>query len=467
MPLLSPGIADLWLVDPASPESTQAQIELATAILDNMHRRYVVERAKLMLGVDRAANCGPVDLTRNSLIVGVSRLNRASEIPPLIQPMGESLAEFCGDLSAVPMIQRYARLGGRPAPTSLVAAAREVTRYYLGVGVAALLVGYSTRSQRITFQAIAPDTLGLAFNSDDPSEPTTIRHRRYRMVDWQERITADVYDLTDLDRPSFVVEDSPGHVNKDLTRAALGKDFASGWPAAWRDSTGRPVHRIPVIGHPQRVWLTMGACETTINVAIHRTAWGAGSLDAGFPSRHVRGLRLSAASVDSRTGTSSAQSGPEVVHRWVDDDPEKPGTYWQWGPGFDPEAHGRAVRDYETTGLTATGLPVSFESIGGDPNEHEARAIETALRQTYPEVRRLYAQALRIAACQLNRIRPTGYVEQPESYPAVLLREEIAEYEQIAKEQAEAQAAAAASRTEPADESTDDPSSVTDPDPTA
>ena len=94
MPLLSPGIADLWLVDPASPESTQAQIELATAILDNMHRRYVAERAKLMLGADRADNCGPVDLTRNSLIVGVSRLNRASEIPPLIQPMGESLAEF-------------------------------------------------------------------------------------------------------------------------------------------------------------------------------------------------------------------------------------------------------------------------------------------------------------------------------------------------------------------------------------
>jgi hypothetical protein len=439
MPAYAVNIARMlpWMSIEDSPQMRAQQIRNAVLIVDNKHRSIVQERARLMLGADRAANVGPVDLTRNSLIVGVSRLNRAHEIPALIQDLSDSAATFCGDLSAVATIDRYRRLGGRPAPTPLIEAARETTRYQLAAGYAGLLVNYNQRRQRATFAAIAPDMLEPHYYGDDPADPTVIRHFRTRTVDGKDTVVADVYDLTDLERPAFRVEHLDGRPLPDLTRMALGKDAASGWPASWRDATGQPFHRIQIIGHPERVWRTFGATETTINVSIHRTSWGAASIDSGYPSRHVIGLVLHGTSTDSRTGQQGAASGPEVIHKWYHEDPTLPGSQFQWGPGFDPEAYGRAVNTYELTGLSATGLPVSFESLGGDPSEHEARAVEIALKQTYPEIRALYAGAIRAAVCQLNRIKPMGYEEQPEDLPGVMLREEIAEYEGIAKERAE------------------------------
>lgn len=398
------------------------QVALAVRILDGAHWQDVRDRAVAELG-DRANQLGPLDMTRNTLRSYVQRVNRAHEAPsPFVDDLGEPLAVLMGDQSARTTVERYGTAGGRPMPSPQVQASREAMYYRIGAGYAGVLLGWSERAQQVYLEVVKPDALDLTYASHDPLEPTVVRHNRLR--EWRDLGLVpmdDVYDLTDLDAPTYRVEYQGG----DVTAEVLGQTYI-GDDYGWRFEDGRPYHRLVTVGDPHHPYATAQLVEATLSTCVLWTHWHAGVRDAGHPQRNVRGLTLLGMDTDADTGGAGYQTGPETVLQWTDLDPDRPGTHWQDGPGFDPEAIGRAIRDWELTAMSSLGLPVGFESTGGEPLEHERRALDALVARTYPDARRLDSEILRRAAALVNRhdLAPATVSETPYG---CLYRDEVAE----------------------------------------
>jgi len=397
------------------------QVELAVRILDGAHFEDVLSRAKAELG-NRALQLGPLDMTRNTLLGYVRRINRAHDAPvPLVDGLSAELAALLGDQSARTTVQLYGEAGGRPMPSTLISAAREAYKYRLGAGYAGLLIGYSERARQVYLEVVKPDALHLEYHSHDPMEPTVIRHERVRTMDGRQELAVDVYDLSDLDAPSFRTE-----VNgKDVTEELYGQTFEADdyW---WRYSDGTPFHRLVVVGDTRHPYATDPLVQTTLSVCTLYTHWLSGIRDAGHPQRNVRGLALVGLDSESEGGQNGIQTGPETILQWVDVDPDRPGSHWQDSPAADMEAVGRAIRDYELTAMAGLGLPVGFERTGGEPLAYEQQAIDSLIAKTYPELRRLDSEVLRRVAAMSNRADLVG-VELNEDPYGVLFRAEVSD----------------------------------------
>jgi len=376
----------------------EQQVELVVRILDGAHFEDVRTRARAELG-SRADMLGPLDMTRNTLSAYVRRINRAHESPvPLVDGLAPELAALLGDQSASTTVDLYSQAGGRPMPTTLVEAATECMRYRLGAGFAGVLLGYSERARSVYLEVVKPDNLELLYASHDPMEPTIIRHRRIREIEGRREEAVDVYDLTDLDNPVYRVEVA----GEDRTAEILGQTF-TGDDYWWRYSDGTPFHRLVVAGDTRHPYATNQLVEATLATCVLWTHWHAGVRDAGHPQRNVRGLTLAGMDTEADTGAAGFQTGPETVLQWVDIDPDRPGNHWQDGPGFDPERIGKAIRDWELTAMSSLGLPVGYEATGGEPLEHERRALDALIGRTYPDARRLDSEILRRTAAMANR----------------------------------------------------------------
>lgn len=397
------------------------QVELAVRILDGGHFEDVLDRAKAELG-NRATMLGPLDMTRNTLLGYVRRVNRAHDTPvPLVDGLSAELATLLGDESARTTVDLYSEAGGRPMPSTLISAAREAYKYRLGAGYAGLLIGYSERAREVYLEVVKPDALHLEYHSHDPMEPTVIRHERVRIVDGRQELAVDVYDLTDLDAPSFRTEINGQDVTADLHGQTFeGDDY---W---WRYSDGTPFHRLVVVGDTRHPYATDPLVQTTLSVCTLYTHWLAGIRDAGHPQRNVRGLALVGMDSDADSGQSGFQTGPETILQWVDVDPDRPGSHWQDSPAADMEAVGRAIRDYELTAMSGLGLPVGFEKTGGEPLAYEQQALNSLIAKTYPELRRLDSEVLRRVAAMSNRADLVG-VELNEDPYGVLFRGEVSD----------------------------------------
>lgn len=397
------------------------QVALAVRILDNRHFDDVRSRAEAELG-ERGTTLGPLDMSRNVLGSYVDRIDRAYVSPPLVTGgLDAELAAFVGDHSSAVTVERYATVQGRPLPTEQVQASARALRYRLGAGYAGVLLGLDRRRNRLALEVIPPDDLRLEFASESPSEPTVIHHRRERILDGKAVICDDCYDLTDPKKPSYTITSE----GKDITDQVLGEYAGDWW---WRTSDDEPFHRIVITGHPHEPYRTHTLVEATLSVCVAWTHWRAGVVDAGHPSRNAIGLRLAGADQDGDTGTQGVTTGPEVVHVWEHLDPERPGMLVQFGPGFDPEVIGRAVRAYEVSAMSAQGLPLALDSTGGAPTQEEREAIAEIVRQTYPECRRFDAELLARAAAIRNRLGREKVLpasSHPESGFGLLYGEEV------------------------------------------
>ena len=399
------------------------QVALAVRILDEMHFDDVYARAVAELG-DRINVVGPLDLTRNTLRTYTDRVGTAYLVPPLVDDLSEYLAALLGDSSASTTVESYATAGGRPMPTVQVQASAEVLRYRLGAGYAGVLLDWSERFRRISLRVIPPDDLEVEYSSGDPLDPTVIRHSGTREVDGRGVAVVEVYDLTDLDRPSYRVMDG----DKDITQKIHGRTFegADYW---WRDSEGRPFHRLVISGTTRRPYAKNGLIETTLRVCVLWTHWGAGVRDAGHPQRNVRGLGLVGADSDMDTSEIGQAVGAETVVQWYDLDPERPGTHWQDGPGFNPEVIARSIRTYELTALSALGLPVDYEQTGGEPTAQERTALLEVIASTFAECRRFDSEVLARAGAMANRLIEDGSLDEApdvdETPYGVLYRDEV------------------------------------------
>ena len=401
-----------------------AQVALAVRVLDNMHGRDVYDRAKA-LG-DRQNVVLPLDLSRNTLRSYADRINRAHMRPPLVSGLTAKLALLMGDASATTTIEKYTTAGGRPMPTTQAIASREAGVYWIGAGYAGTEIGWSRRSRRLFLRTIKPDAMNLEYASDDPTEPTVIRVDGEAMIDGDMVDVVTVYDLTDLDTPSMVVYRGSEDVTQKVHRETFtGADYF------WRYKDGTPFHPVVVLGNSGNPYSTSALVDATLSVAMRWSAWGTGTDNSSHPQRNVRGLALfgldSSADNEGHGGTGLA-TGAETVLQWTDADPQKPGDHWQDAPAFDPETNGRAIRDYETSAMSAMGIPVSHEQTGGEPAAREAEAVAELVAETYAEFRRYDDQILRRCAAVANRLPSsmvpgTSISEEPYG---VLYRNEVA-----------------------------------------
>jgi len=404
--------------------SPQQEAALRVQLLDGRHTAAIIEQMRAELGT-RGGTLGPVDLSRCALVSYVERRGRAYRVQPAVTGLSEVLARAIGDASASSTVARYAKIGARPMPTVLQSIAGDALRYRLGCNWVGVALGWSARSARPFLQVITPDDLEVTYASDDPLTPTVIKWRRSNAVG--EEIV-DTSDLTDLDNPRYTCTDAHG---KPAANALGEVEDLSGDAYWWRYADGRPFHRIVISGDPRQPYLGLPLVEGSLRLTTGYTTFWAGMRDAGFPSRHALGVELEGS--DAADGSEGQASGPEVVHRWRMTNPEKIGTLIQFGPGFDPEVIGRALRNYELGLLAASGLPVAFEATGGEPTESEARELNEAIRGTYAECRGQDTLILRRMAAITNRAgenaeaagKPRPYPEIPEYGYGVLYRDEI------------------------------------------
>ncbi len=403
--------------------SPREELALRVRILRGRHLADVYGRVVDELG-DRADTIGPIDMSRNTLRSYVSRLARAYLVPPLVEDLGEALAGLIGDMTAKTTQARYAKAKGRPMPTRMSMVSAEVQRFRIGANFCGTLIGWSEGTQRPYLEVITPDDLECDYRSDDPIMPTVIRHFRRRVLAGKEVEVAETYDLTDPEQPSYRVMDG----EKERTEEALGQTY-EGDQYWWRYANGKPFHRIVISGNPREPYCGVELVEGTLKMGALYTHWGAGIRDAGHPQRNAIGLHLTGLDTDAETGQAGAAFGPETVAQWHHDDPERPGSLHQWGPGFDPEVTGRAIRTYELGLLAALGLPVDYEATGGEPTATEAAALAELVASTYADCRGHDALVLRRVAATHNRasaltegMEPTAI---PEAALPVLYREEI------------------------------------------
>lgn len=407
---------------------------LRVRMLNGRHVLDIARRAKDELG-DRGHQLGPIDMSRNPLRAYVNRVCRAYYTPPLVNDLPEGLARMIGDQSATTTIARYAKAGGRPMPTRMAAVSAEALRYRSAANWAGTCIGFSQRSARPFLEVITPDDLDVEYLSDDPLAPTRIIHRRRRMVKREAKAVEEVYDLTDLDEPSYRVF----HNDRDITGDVFGMEFVGGdyW---WRygGPDGRPFHRIIVSGDPREPYRGVELVEGSLTSPVLWTHWKAGVRDAGHPQRNSVGLVPYGHGSDASgaPGEQGVSAGPEDVVRWTHEDPERPGSLHQFGPGFDPEVVGRAVRQYDMGLHSVLGVEVDFERTGGEPTETERRAMEELITSTFAACRGHDSLVLRRTAAVCNRAtamlvadgrKDVEATTFPEAALPVLYRQEVTE----------------------------------------
>jgi len=398
------------------------EARLRVRLLDGLHTEDVIERVIAEIGSD-GGRMGPVDVSRVPLAQWVDKRNKAYSIPPAVTHPDlaalDVLSRAIGDASAKPTITRYAKIGARPMPTVMMQVSRQETRYRLGCNSVGVVVGWSKEAKRPFLQVISADDLEVIYASDNPLSPTVIRWRRCLP---DGTVVYDVSDLTDPEHPVYRTEGEQG----DAISEESGDDYF------WRYSDGRPFHRIILSGDTSRPYLNIGLVEGTLRVAAGYSYFWASMRDAGHPTNHAIGLEYGRRDTISGEG-QGISALPTVVHEWTHQNPDKPGTLLQLGPGFDPEVIGKAIRSYEQNLLSSFGLPVAFESTGGEPQAWEAEGIESAIVETYPDCRGSDVLKLRRVAAVINRAgealidegdaRP--YPPIPESGYGVLYRDEI------------------------------------------
>ena len=395
---------------------------LRVRILDGMHTLDGLQRIRDELA-DRADTVGMIDLSRNPLRADVDRRGKAYLIPPAVDGLGEDLAARIGDMNARTTSDRYATIQARPMPYRMSLVSQQVLRYRLACNWCGTLLGWSDRSKRPYLEVVTPDDLAVEYLSDDPLAPTVIRHYRKRVVGEKVEEVEEVYDLTDPEQPSYRIYQG----ETDVTSTVLGEKSYTGEGYPWRYEDGRAFHRIVISGDPRHPYRGLELVEGTLGTIALQTHWRAGVRDAAYPQRNAIGLENPPMGSDEASRQTGIQSGPERVIVWNHTDPERPGSLHQWGPGFDPEAIGRAIRTAELDLVASMGLPVDFERTGGAPTDTEQRILDEVISSTYPECRGHDSLVLRRVAAICNRA--TENTPEATAYPerayGILYREEV------------------------------------------
>lgn len=414
------------------------ELALRVRILKEMHLLDIVQKMNDELGA-RTHVMGPLDPAQNVALSWVNRYGIAYRTVPFVDELGEDLAKLIGDMSAKTLVKRYATAGGRPMPTRMLMVSKEVLRFRMFCNYAGTCLKWDPARQRPSLELITPDDLPQPeYHGYDPMRPTIIKHRVTRSLGGEPTVVFDRYDLTDEYNPRMTVtRDLEGE--EDVTEQALpGATLVDGayWDPLWRYPDGRGFHRIIISGDPSNVMRNMGLTELTLSAAVDWTAHRAAIQSAGFQRLFIENGTIEGADSDGEDGSVGLPVGPETAIHVSRIDRELPLAIVPIAPGYDPEVMGRAIRTRINSALSAMGLAIAFENVGGEPTETEQRERAELVAETYPECRGHDALVFRRIAAMANRARelaaefpdayaPVDYPEFPEAPLACLYREEV------------------------------------------
>ena len=409
------------------------EMALRVRMLEGRHAEDILARVRAELGTEGANVVFPVDLSENIAEMYLGPRAKAYDSPPMVDDLTEELAALIGGKNARTTVARYGAVGARPMPTHMRMVSQAALEYRLWCNYVGTLIGWSDEDEQPFLEVVTPDDLTVEYASASPLRPTVIYHRRRRMVSGKPVAVADVYDLTDINFPTYRVYD--GETDVTLKVDAFGGQTFDGLDYWWRYAPterypdGRPFHRIVVSGDPRRLYRGISLVEGGMRLGVGRTGFWAGMRDAGFPRTHSIGLELDNKSSEEG-GVTGGSFGPTAVPKWRHINPEKPGTLQQFGPGYDPEGVARALNIYSGWLLTRLGRAVDAERTGGDPMALEAEAATELVAQTFDGCREHDGLVFRRVAAIHNRasertegMEPANLAEAPLS---VLYRGEIA-----------------------------------------
>lgn len=300
------------------------------------------------------------------------------------------------------------------------------------VGLRESLVRVSVRGgtendpARLQVRLVEPDLVHAEAPFDDPDVPHLVVEWLAREFDTPEgttelRWTRDVLDIRDPEAPTYRVFDAAG--KEDLTEKFLGT--GGEWPERWKDSAGRPV--LPyVLYHAVRtgqLWDEREGMELvtgSLNIAVLWTYWNHIVRDCSHPQRVLGNARPAGGGQMVRVDAHEVPSVPEDPAAMLLFEAIREGaplTFHQFQPGGDPEALGRAIRDYaadlavdyginasdieRTHGNAQSGFAVQLSNIG----------VRRAQLQYTPGAARGDSQLFRAVACQYNRATDSSLPE--------------------------------------------------------
>lgn len=307
-----------------------------------------------------------------------------------------TLADFLANLSMVDRFRYLIEDMGKWTPTM-----DAFQPYVVGLregGMRVDVVGRKGR-RRLQFTPIAADLMEVWVDPDQPDEPLMVKVYRLRRGPKDEGgkaiWTADVWDVSDPENPTFKVEEvsdskgNPVKVPRDMSASYMAtKDNPMGqlggknYPWRYPDQENRPF--IPVqIYHARiglgRVWDSLYGREIvdgTLADCCFRTFWRHCFRDASWPQKNVADLKpAGTVATDKRPGQAYVTTDPSSVMVWKSTG-TMAGQFHQFAPGADPTELLNAVENHAAGVVSSYGIsPSDVMRVAADPRSGYAIAL--------------------------------------------------------------------------------------------
>lgn len=249
---------------------------------------------------------------------------------------------------------------------------------------------HGTRKElgNVMFRPVAPHLCEAMSNPHDPGQPVLFAEWRVRNLEGKPKWMRDVYDISDVQNPSYRIEWVRSGQVQDMTEEILGETF-SGEDYPFRYADGRPFMPVQMYHsrQPFTLWephLGKEIVEGTLKLAVLWSSFVAAVQNASFSVRYV---------VDGEVigfGTGHDMHGNPfqyhaadatsvlAIRSLVDGVQAQPG---EWATPTDVEKLGRAIASDEARLATQAGIDGGdLLRESGDPRSGYALAISQAAK---------------------------------------------------------------------------------------
>ena len=384
-------------------------------LLEGMWKDELQRYIEAAVGPNKAAIWGEPDLAHNLLRSVVHSLSTLYSQPAAVghddQAAADAMTERLGRAGLWEIMQGFSPLiiGQREG---LVRAEVVEDPGHVGDGPA----------PRLLLVRVTPaDLVAVEAHPDAPDVPTKVCEYRVRAnPDGEPTWYRDVFDLTDPQRPVFVVENEDG--KEAGTAIGLPPIVGDEYRAMWSFADGRPF--IPGEWyHAQRTGKLADPLfgrelvEGTLSVAMLFTFWGHLVRDASHPQRYAVGAMPAGANSHEGDGMQWIETDPSSLLRF-EADPGISVQIGQFQPGGDPVSLGNAIRDYAADLAVDFDIsPADIQRANGDARSGFAIALTRegmrhAQRRYRPSFQRHDTALVTKIAAMLNRAGAETLPEQ-------------------------------------------------------
>lgn len=379
-------------------------------IMHGTHRQLVEERRLLMLGPTRAKIAGPVCLSSNFLSSWARQAATLYDSPMFAaneaDPVGASAAE---------LLERLRVAGHQSIMPRFQALTLALNDYPMAMRWA-VPGGRPTNQGNIMMRPVAPHCVTAESHPDNPGQPIRYTEHVRQLVGGKRLNTARTWDISDLDRPFYVVtvDNGSGKQGQDITAQVHGDELARlGIPNFVGDNyqdrytgVGGSIRGLPFIPvemyhaqAPQHLWspaLNLEAVEGTLDLAVMWSSFQHAVNHSSFALNFLvdgilHGFGITADLNGSPFEHHSAD--PSALMAVSSPDDARPAQLVQLGSTVDLAKLGEAIASREARLATVLGIDGGdLIRQSGDPRSGYALAIGQASKA---ELRRRFAPLFR------------------------------------------------------------------------